>query len=418
MKSIVNIILFFSGVTANLSGRQSTPGCCFQLSSAGDLNAVVEESDGGGLLLGGSFQDAEFCLDKTTRTVKDRLGNSCFIQDPNQKLACVAGAAGPTAFDITQPDSYERSYLIYGNGTRLFHACPAGSANDKSYYIYSDGKPDKTGCFEVNLNIKDQASECHARNPTLIASAPVSNKLLSTTTIPTSASTGVLPTVTYNPITQIGLLPSTIPTTTTESGQPTTTTSTSSSLTSSQTCMIASSAPSIAPNRVGYLDPEASGIIRDSFSEVSISPKNSTIFEYSIPQSFIPANASLDGEPQLCALQFRMPVCTELPKGYPCYDFSGLEQEILSDSGINFTLTVDDGMAVWDNTALHQVFPGEDSIIGTFECGRPAGSYGSSRRISWQASSVRNFSLEFLQAGVGDHPEFHDGIGAWIVPCS
>ncbi|RYP38695.1 hypothetical protein DL767_002435 [Monosporascus sp. MG133] len=187
--------------------------------------------------------------------------------------------------------------------------------------------------------------------------------------------------------------------------------------TSSPTCTVPPSAPSIAPSRVGYPDPEAPGGIHDSSSEVSISPQNVTIFECSIPPSFLSLNTSNSGSPPLCALEFRMPVCTDLPRGYPCYDFSGLEQEIVANSGINFALRTDDGMATWDDTALHQVFPGENSIIGTFECAKLAGSYGGNRGISWEASSVRNFSLEFLHAGVGDNPEFHDGIGAWIVPC-
>ncbi|RYO74980.1 hypothetical protein DL766_009097 [Monosporascus sp. MC13-8B] len=187
--------------------------------------------------------------------------------------------------------------------------------------------------------------------------------------------------------------------------------------TSSPTCTVPPSAPSIAPSRVGYPDPEAPGGIHDSSSEVAISPKNITIFEYSIPPSFLPLHTSNSGLPPLCALEFRMPVCADLPKGYPCYHFSGLEQEILANSGINFVLRTGDDMATWDDTELHQVFPGENSIIGAFECAKLAGSYGGNREISWEASSVRNFSLEFLHAGVGNSPEFQNGIGAWIVPC-
>ncbi|RYO96204.1 hypothetical protein DL763_003331 [Monosporascus cannonballus] len=187
--------------------------------------------------------------------------------------------------------------------------------------------------------------------------------------------------------------------------------------TSSPTCTVPPSAPSIAPSRVGYPDPEAPRDIHDSSSEVAISPKNITIFEYIIPPSFLPLHTSNSGLPPLCALEFRMPVCADLPKGYPCYHFSGLEQEILANSGINFVLRTGDDMATWDDTELHQVFPGENSIIGAFECAKLAGSYGGNREISWEASSVRNFSLEFLHAGVGNSPEFQNGIGAWIVPC-
>lgn len=111
-----------------------------------------------------------------------------------------------------------------------------------------------------------------------------------------------------------------------------------------------------------------------------------------------------------------MPVCTELPKGYPCYRFSGLEQEVLADSGMNFDLIFDDDHADWNGTTLQQVFPGENTTLGTFECGAPKGSYDE-RKMSWNVSSVREFGLEFLHAGIGDDAKFQDGIGAWIVPC-
>ncbi|RYP43388.1 hypothetical protein DL770_011693 [Monosporascus sp. CRB-9-2] len=230
--------------------------------------------------------------------------------------------------------------------------------------------------------------------------------------MPNPMLTEVIPTPSNSSTPQSGFPTSLVPTTTI-----TILISTSEAGTSSPTCTVPPSAPSIAPSRVGYPDPEAPGGIHDSSSEVSISPRNVTIFEYSIPPSFLPLNTSNSGFPPLCALEFRMPVCTDLPNGYPCYDFSGLEQEIVANSGINFVLRTDDDMATWDDTELHQVFPGENSIIGTFECAKLAGSYGGNRGISWEARSVRNFSLEFLHAGVGDSPEFQNGIGAWIVPC-
>ncbi|KAG4217176.1 hypothetical protein PC116_g34343, partial [Phytophthora cactorum] len=43
--------------------------------------------------------------------------------------------------------------------------------------------------------------------------------------------------------------------------------------------------------------------------------------------------------------------------------------------------------------------------------------YGEPRKMSWHVSSVRDFALEFLQAGVGQSAQFQDGVGAWIVPC-
>ncbi|KAI1331716.1 hypothetical protein F5Y16DRAFT_395001 [Xylariaceae sp. FL0255] len=182
----------------------------------------------------------------------------------------------------------------------------------------------------------------------------------------------------------------------------------------SPTCSVSPSKPSLAPIKVGPLNLSKMDGIRDTSGNVTVSAKNSTILLYEIPPSFFSPNASAG----LCALQFRMPVCTELPKGYPCYSFSGLEQEVLSNSGMNFKLLRDDQETPWNSTALHQVFPGQDSIIGTFECGVPREGSSSIREMKWQITSVREFSLQFLQAGVGSAPKFHDGIGAWIVQCS
>lgn len=423
MKSIATTILSISSVAANISQRQSTPGCCFQLAAVGDINAVVGEGRVGDFLLGGSLQETRFCLDETTRTIKDGRGNTCFVKALSERVACATSIFGDTSFDITDIDAYGMSYLTHSNGIKRFHACPAPWAHDKSYYIYSDDKQDKTGCFEISLSLKDQAAECHASNMTTIGttSAVVPSASQPLAVAPTSTSTESLQTLippTTRPLPTITVPAPESTTTTPTSELPLSETPPLETLTPSQTCTVAPSSPSVAPRRVGYPDAKSPDGIHDSLAEVSISRGNSTIFEYSIPPSFPPMNASHDGPPPQCALQFRMPVCSELPKGYPCYTFSGLEQEKLSDSGINFKLRGDDDAETpWDDTALHQVFPGESSIVGTFECGSLNGTGDEDRTISWEATSVRNFFLEFLQAGVGENPEFQDGIGAWIVPC-
>ncbi|RYP72882.1 hypothetical protein DL771_003920 [Monosporascus sp. 5C6A] len=405
---LISTLGLLSGVVANPMRRQSNSGCCFQLATVGELNAVVTETHVGELSVGTSSQDnAGFCLE-TTGTLTDGGGNNCFMSPPSYQFECYAGLVGLTTFNITRPDAHGKSYLTYDNGTRLFRACPAATAADQSYYIYSDRKP-ATGCFEISLSLKDQVAECYANK--LAADSRDSHALRPLTAMPTPMLMEAIPTPSNISIPQSGF-PTSAPTTTIRIPI-----STSEARTSSPTCTVPPSAPSIAPSRVGYPDPEAPGGIHDSSSEVSISPQNITIFEYSIPPSFLPLNANNSGLAPLCALEFRMPVCTDLPKGYPCYDFSGLEQEILANSGINFVLRKDDDMTTWDDTELHQVFPGENSIIGTFECAKLPGSYGGNRGISWEASSVRNFSLEFLHAGVGNNPEFQNGIGAWIVPC-
>ena len=402
MKSIVFNILLYSGITAGLLQRQTSSGCCFQLVSVGDLNAIVEEDGHGDLLVGGKSQDGGFCLDPTYRAIIGNHGRSFFIQDTSQQFGCFNSTTGTlTSFDITAPDIYRRSYLEYGNGTQVFHACPAGSANDQGYYIYADSKPDKTGCFEINLQLGNQSAGCDAQRTSTAGAAPMSTPPPMTIITTPAAQTDV-----REPVTQIGVERA-VATSASETNAP------------SQSCNIAPSAPSLVPVQVGQPDAGAPGGIRDSEGEVSISPDNSTVFRYSIPPSFADASDGGDGDSsgapprQLCALQFRMPVCADLPAGYPCYHFSGLEQETLSNSGMSFALENGDGSAqvAWDDTALHQIEPGQNSIVGTFECG------DGGREIAWTATSVRNFSLEFLQAGVGDGSQFQDGVGAWIVPC-
>ncbi|KAF3058397.1 putative gpi anchored cell wall protein [Daldinia childiae] len=336
MISFVQTLLFTTAVGAALRSRQVNDGCCFQLASVGMVNETVLEDHVGDLLLGGTFQQGGFCLDKTTKTIQDSLGHNCFMRGPDYQFECYQGAVGTTAFDIAPPKADGKSRLTYDNDSGVFYACPIDS---ESYDIYSSDKADKTG----------------TPNPTV----------------------------------------------TTRQSSP-------------QKCAIDPSAPSLAPYQLRHGNSSVPSGSNDTSAEVLISRNYSTMFDYDIPSTFPPANTA--GKSSLCALQFRMPVCTSLPKGYPCYSFSGLEQEVLSNSGMTFHLVDDDGNATWNSTELHQVFPGENTTIGTFECGQAAG-YDESRKMSWHVSSVRDFSLEFLQAGVGQSAQFQNGIGAWIVPC-
>lgn len=371
MKLLIEAILFTAASCATLPIRQDADGCCFQLASVGRINETVLEDHVGDLLLGGTFQQGGFCFDKTKKTIQDALRHNCFMRAPNYQFECYQGAIGATGFAITGPREDGNSYLTYDDGPGVFFACPVASGNnEQSYDIYSD-KTNKTGCLSVSLALVGETAACSA----------------SRSTVPTNSTT----------VQSTQLL---------------------KRQASSPTCSVSPSAPSLAPYRVRPGNSSAHGIFHDESVETIIAPGNSTIFDYTIPEDFIPADAA--SESSLCALQFRMPVCTSLPVGYPCYGFSGLEQEVLANSGMTFRLMSEDGgiSAAWNSTQVHQVFPGDATIIGTFECGSLAGSYsGGARKMSWEVSSVRNFALEFLQAGVGRDADFKDGVGAWIVPC-
>jgi hypothetical protein len=428
-------LALFAGVVAGASNairsplhlpvrpRQTGNTCCFGLRSVGIVDEQVEENHFGALSLGGPFQQGGFCFDKLTKTIKDTLNHNCFMRAPTEQFQCYVGIVGATAFDISPPGSDGKSYLTYDGSPGSFFACPVGSGADQYYNIFSALKPETTGCVSVALSLYDTSADCFpASNATM--TTPTSNSSQSmpsrwTTLIRQSQSTAsTMTSFSSSQVLSAEVWSSTLPTASasarSDPGSKTSSAAATHTARPSQTCSVSQSAPSIAPIKLGSPDKSTLDGIRDSSAEVSVTSHNSTVLLYTIPNSFLPPVS--DANVPLCALQFRMPVCTELPKGYPCYSFSGLEQEFLANSGMNFDLILDDGQAVWNGTALHQVVPGETTILGTFECGKPKGSYGA-RTMSWRVSSVRNFSLEFLHAGVGNGTKFQDGIGAWIVSC-
>ncbi|KAI0434309.1 hypothetical protein F5Y09DRAFT_357139 [Xylaria sp. FL1042] len=404
--------------------RQSDNSCCFGLSSVGVDGEEVKEDHLGDLSLGGPFQQGGFCFDRSTKTIKDTLNHNCFMRAPTQQFQCYAGIVGATAFDISLPGPDGKSYLTYDNGPGTFYACPVSTGDDRYYTIFSASKPDTTSCIPVALVLYNSSAGCPSVSNSTITTPTSSVKQIKTRTWSSqlrehqsSTSTATSSTMSgYSRVLGAGLWSSVSPSasTSTKAAIKASSATAAHIVQSSQTCSISPSGPSIAPIKLGTPDKSAPDGIKDSFAEASITSYNSTIFLYSIPSSFPPSVS--DAKMPLCALQFRMPVCTELPKGYPCYSFSGLEQEVLANSGMNFDLILDDGHAPWNGTALQQVFPGESTVLGTFECETPNGSY-SARNMSWHVTSVRNFSLEFLHAGVGSDAKFQDGIGAWIVPC-
>ncbi|KAI5926930.1 hypothetical protein F4810DRAFT_417250 [Camillea tinctor] len=417
MKPFAIALLLSSASAASLRLRQSNAGCCFKLASVGVVNKTVTEDHVGDLLLGGAFQQGGFCLDTTTKTIKDGLKHNCFMRAPGYQFECYAGIVGPTAFEVTPPKEDGKRYLAYDGGPGVFYACPVGSGSDTYYDIYSEGKADKAGCLPISLALSNETPECSAAggSSSVAVSQPTSvsrrtSQPVSVQPLPTSTRTVVLPVDTQS--SQIGGTSSTASPAVKKPQSPA-----AEPTISSPVCSVPASAPSIAPFRVGYADPSSPDGIKDTMGEVSISSTNSTIMQYVIPNEFLRPRKRDVGASQ-CALQFRMPVCTSLQEGYPCYLFSGLEQEMLSNSGMTFNLTLDNDDSTWDGAALHQVFPGENTILGTFECGSDRSDGFGGRKMQWLVSSVRDFNLEFLHAGVGDNPQFTDGIGAWIVPCS
>ncbi|OIW23657.1 hypothetical protein CONLIGDRAFT_138015 [Coniochaeta ligniaria NRRL 30616] len=147
-----------------------------------------------------------------------------------------------------------------------------------------------------------------------------------------------------------------------------------------------------------------------------ISSKLRTIFQFDV-SDISPAPYSNRSSSRICGLQFRLPVCTQLPDGYPCYQFSGMEQEAVQRSGLRFSFAEGSAqLTSWSTQPLIQVWPGEDTIVGTFDCGELVRrTRGEKLVISWLAESVNGFVLHFLQAGVG---RYKDGVGVFVVSCT
>lgn len=72
-----------------------------------------------------------------------------------------------------------------------------------------------------------------------------------------------------------------------------------------------------------------------------ISENTSTTFTFQLPSEFPPFRRHQTGfferEPirvTTCGLFFHLPFCSDLPYGYPCYDWTGMVQQTLSDSSM------------------------------------------------------------------------------------
>ncbi|KAI4861754.1 hypothetical protein F4820DRAFT_460732 [Hypoxylon rubiginosum] len=356
---------------AALPPRQFDNTCCFQLASVGRVNKVnkpVLEDHVGDLLLGGSFQQGTFCLDRSTKTIQDSLKHNCFMRAPDYQFECYQGAVGTTTFDTKIVDDNGKAYLLYDDGPGVFFACPAAEGADGYYDIFSTDKANRTGCEPVSLALVDELDTCFLGNAT------ATNATITDATVAQRSAA-----------TEVDTPPPTLPA-------------------APQECVVSPSAPSIAPYKTVINNGNSiSWSGKNATALASVTPTNTTTFYFDIPQRFS-ASASL------CALQFRMPACEALPAGYPCYRFSGMEQEILQNSGMTFSRS-GTTLPGWSDTEVHHVQPGGNTVIGTFECNQAAGPHG------WRASSVRDFVLEFVQAGVGPNAKFRDGVGAWVVEC-
>jgi len=190
----------------------------------------------------------------------------------------------------------------------------------------------------------------------------------------------------------------------------------STTTTSTLYCDTAWSPPSLVPEAL-FVGPTVDGTNYNLTPTyvAEVDSRSSTIFQFALTEPFrspLPlSNGSVSGR---CGLQFRLPVCSQLPPGYPCYQFSGIEQEVLRKSGMRFSPAAGSPqLQGWRTLPVVQVWPGEDTLVGTFDC-RLGVRGPDGEKASWLAESVNGFGLRFVQAGGGGYV---DGVGLFVVAC-
>lgn len=195
-------------------------------------------------------------------------------------------------------------------------------------------------------------------------------------------------------------------------------------------CSIRDDSPYIAPTRTAIGRMSGAFVVNpDGNGTIAGTPDVETLFEYTLDPWVLRHHA--DGAPRMCALFFRLPVCTDLPEGYPCFAWTGLEQQVLGDGGMRFQLVYDShagrvpppggSKKEWEATDLVQVFPGDGSdewIAGMFPC-LVDRDRAVTRNVSFVATATEGWGLGFAQGGVGAQRDVDTrlGVGAFVVGC-
>jgi hypothetical protein len=142
--------------------------------------------------------------------------------------------------------------------------------------------------------------------------------------------------------------------------------------------------------------------------QASISPINTTLFNFDIP-STAPYAASSS-----CALLFLFPYASSLAPSAGTYYFSGVEEEEGEHGGLDFALlqgiatsatTYATTPGVAQDYGKTEILPGNNYTVAVFPC-------QSGKTVTYAASSVGNVELDYFQNSAPSP------IGLYLVPCA
>ena len=232
-----------------------------------------------------------FELSAARRTLHDALGGTCFLDDETHEFLCSDAVDLPqTAWAFTGTSGGRR--FLTADGEDAWVVCDVLQEDEDSPRVFSGIQEDHDGCFEGRLWLNDYIAPSQS-----LGENNLDLRLIEPDPLPTEDES---------------------PIRARQTGTPT------------PTCNVSPSLPSLAPLYV-YTGPANQSIYNADPQNVAvINQANSTLFGFSIGTDF-PASDNLS---HTCGLQFRFPYCSELQAGYPCYIYSGMEQEMTANSGV------------------------------------------------------------------------------------
>lgn len=335
-----------------------------------------------------SSEDDRHCLDVVTSQLVDKNGKLSDRSTLGAEIKDAGGtfADGCSRAEFTIENTLAGEQCLAFGGEQEFVLRPGLSVRSRYRFFSAPTIRDSEagldgGDIVVRLFLKDQVGSC--RTPTMQSPSTAPVKTIEIRRLGIVPAVGVGPAAGTNPLDTMS------------------------------SCVLSSSAASLSPETL-FVGPADGTVYNESSTfTADINPAQSTIFRFAVPHSFS-ANQS---RPALCALQFRLPICSQLPEGYPCYTFSGMEQEVVQHSGLRFDFVQDSPQPNgWATSPLVQLWPGEDTLVGTFECRDILKPNGEDQVLSWLAQSVNGFFIHFLQAG--GPGAYGDGVGLWMVACA